>query len=698
MRSNIFDRISFISLSLIVILLPIFCLPFTNIPVETGKGLLLVLGLTISIVFWAIARFTDGKIILPKSWLLVSGGAVALVVLLSALASGTSQVSLFGTIFDIGSFWFIFTAFVFMFMCSVVFRNLKQAKMILFGTILSSAVVLVFQSIHLFASKFLSLGLWADKTGNVLGSWNALGLFAGFSTLMFLLVIEFFPISKIMKIFLQVFILLSVLLAAAVNFPLVWILLGISSLIIFVYKVSVTLNVHEEKDGEPQQRRFPLVSFVVVIISLLFFMSPNFIGSYIPNRLSIANTEVSPSFVATMSVTKGVLKSNPIFGIGPNRFGEAWAAYKPLSINSKINGNDFWDVYFNSGSGLLPTLMSTTGALGIIAWAAFLILFLIVGLKSVFSGIKKGVNWEMMAFFVLSLYLFISAFFYSTGIVIFLLSLAFTGVFIGLTASGSRNEISILFLNDHRKSFFSILILILLVICSFALAFKYIERFASVTYFGKALTASTEPLAEDNISKALALYTNDLYLRTYSQIFFIKLKSIANKGGTLSDADKKDFENSFGEAKTAAQMAIAYNPKNYINFQFLGSLSEGVGPLGIKDGYSSAITAYQQASALNPLNPGIKLAIANAYFLNGDTKDAKDYGKQALTLKPDYIDALFFLSQIAKSEGNNAEAQSYAEAALSLDPTNKDLIQNVNSINTPASNPAPDTTSKKPKN
>ncbi len=244
MRSNIFDRLSFISLSLIIVLLPIFCLPFTNIPVETSKGLLLVLGLTISLVFWAIARFTDGKIILPKSWLLISGGAIALVVLLSALASGSSQVSLFGTMFDIGSFWFIFSAFILMFMCSVVFRNPKKAKMILFGTILSSAVVLIFQSVHLFFPKNLSLGILSivDKTANIFGSWNALGLFAGFSTLMFLLVIEFFPISKIAKIVLQVFTLLSILLAAAVNFPLVWILLGISSLIIFVYKVSVTLN------------------------------------------------------------------------------------------------------------------------------------------------------------------------------------------------------------------------------------------------------------------------------------------------------------------------------------------------------------------------------------------------------------------------------------------------------------------------
>ena len=688
MRSNIFDRLSFLSLFLVVVLLPLFVLPFTSIPVETSKGLLLVLGLAACVVFWAIARFSDGKIIFPRSWLLMSGFGIALAFLLSALFSKNSQVSLFGTMFDIGSFWFIFSGFVLMLMSSVVFRTPKQAKTVLLGTILSSAFVLIFQSARLFMPTILSLGILAGKTGNVLGSWNALGLFAGFSGLMFLLVIEFFPISKMEKLLLEIFILLSILLAASVNFSLVWILLGISGLIIFVYKVSITF---QESGNEGEKKHFPIVSFIVVMIALLFFMSGQLIGGFIPNRLQISNTEVSPSLGATMSITKGVLAKYPVFGVGPNRFGEAWSMYKPAVINN----TQFWDVSFGSGSGLLPTLTATTGYLGILAWLIFSILFLVIGVKSVFSSIKNGVNWEMMAFFVLSLYLFISSFFYSTGTVIFLLSLAFTGVFIGLAASSSNKEISISFLNDHRKSFFSILVLILIVIFSVATSFKYIERFTSVSYFGKAIFASTEPVAENYINKALSLYSNDLYLRTYSQIYLVKLNSIASKGSSLSDADKADLQASFDQAVNSAQMAAAYDPSNYLNFQLLGSVYQAVGSLGVKDAYSKAVLAYQTASSLNPLNPGLKLAMAGALFVDGKVKDAKDYANEALSLKQDYIDALITLSQIAKSEGNNSGALSYAQAALSLAPTDKNLIQYVDSlsnstpITAPASTPTP---------
>src|SRR3989344_4605309 len=255
MKTNIFDRLSFLSLFFVVVLLPLFFLPFANIPVETSKGLLLVAGLALCIV---------------------------LVFFISALFAGVSQVSLFGTMLDVGSFWFIFSAFILMLMSAVIFQTGQRAKIVLLGTILSSTIVLIFQSTHLFFPEVTTLGVLASVTENLIGSWNALGLFAGFSGLLFLLVIEFFPISVAAKIILSIFIMLSILLAAAVNFPLVWILLGVSSLIIFIFKISLILQRRREEGVRPladrleeggEKKHFPFVTFVVAILSLLFFMS-----------------------------------------------------------------------------------------------------------------------------------------------------------------------------------------------------------------------------------------------------------------------------------------------------------------------------------------------------------------------------------------------------------------------------------------
>ena len=86
MLSNILDRISLVSLSVVVVLLPLFFLPFTKIPIEASKGLLLVVGLAVAIITWAAARFSDGKINIPKSGLLLSGIGLVLVFFLSALS------------------------------------------------------------------------------------------------------------------------------------------------------------------------------------------------------------------------------------------------------------------------------------------------------------------------------------------------------------------------------------------------------------------------------------------------------------------------------------------------------------------------------------------------------------------------------------------------------------------------------------
>ncbi|KKS99110.1 MAG: hypothetical protein UV76_C0025G0005 [Candidatus Nomurabacteria bacterium GW2011_GWA2_43_15] len=259
----------------------------------------------------------------------------------------------------------------------------------------------------------------------------------------------------------------------------------------------------------------------------------------------------------------------------------------------------------------------------------------------------------MMAVFVLSLYLFVSSFFYSTGIVIFLLSFAFTGVFIGLVASSSNKEIAITFLDDHRKSFFSILFLIVVVIFSVAVSFKYIERFASVPYFRKALIAETVPLAESYISKALSLHSNDLYLRTYSQIYLVKLNTLANKGSTLTEEEKTDLQASFNQAVRSAQMAAEYNSSNYLNFELLGLVYQTAGVLGGKDAYGKAVEMYQKASDLNPLNPGLKLSMANASLADGKMEEARNYANIALSLKGDFVEAQNFIKYL-DSPNNSA--------------------------------------------
>jgi len=675
MLSNILDRISFYSLFAVIVLLPVFFLPFTKIPIETSKMLLLVIGLAVSIIFWTAARFSDGKIILPKSWLLVSGFGIVLAFLLSALFSPASKISFFGIMLDTGTFYFILAGFLLMLVSSVVLKNAKNAKMVFWGIIASSAVLFIVQGLHLFMPETFSLGILGGKTDNILGSWNALGIFAGFSAVVSLFVLEFFSISKMVKMLLGALMILSVFLLAAVNFSTAWIILGIFALFIFVYKISFSSG---KQQTDLNKRIFPIISFIIILVSLLFFTAGQFVGGFLPNHLGVSNFEIRPSFSATMSVAKKVLIKDPILGAGPNRFAEMWDIHKPAVINS----TRFWDASFDGGSGLLPTFAITTGSLGILAWLAFLVFLIFAGFRSLFVSREENTpDMKTAVFFFMSLYLFISTFFYSTGPVIFLLAFGLLGIFIGLSASNKTNgEITMSFLDDPRKSFFSILLLVLIMTASASAGFKYIERFASVPYFQKALLAQTIDNAQTAITKAISLHSNDFYLRTYTQIYLIKLNSLITKGALLSETEKADLQASFDQAVNGAQMAIAYDQTNYLNFKMLGSIYEAVGPLGVSGAYDKALEAYKTASVLNPLNPGLKLAMSRASFANGKLKEAKDYAQQAFSLKQDYADVLIALSQIAKAENNNADALSYAKMAFTISPQDQNLAQYIDSL------------------
>jgi tetratricopeptide (TPR) repeat protein len=102
--------------------------------------------------------------------------------------------------------------------------------------------------------------------------------------------------------------------------------------------------------------------------------------------------------------------------------------------------------------------------------------------------------------------------------------------------------------------------------------------------------------------------------------------------------------------------------------------------LGISGASDQAIDAYTKASNLNPLNPGIKLDLARMAFRNGDVEKAKNYATEAFSLKQNYVDALIVLSQIAKSQGNNSDALSYAENAFYLSPQDQSLAQYIDSL------------------
>ncbi|MBP6866558.1 MAG: hypothetical protein KBC12_03405 [Candidatus Pacebacteria bacterium] len=646
MSSKLLDSISFWSIFVTIVFLPVFLIPFVNIPVEISKSILLVSGLTVSIISWAMARFSDGEVCVPKSKVLLAGLAIVLATFFSAYFSEAQSTSFFGLMFDVGTFWFMLVAFLFMLFASLTIRTKEQGQMLLRGFFVSSLVVLFLQTLRYFLpDSVLSLGAFRGGTANTVGTWNSFGFFSGLVLVASVFVLEFIKIQKKRKPFLYVAIALSIFSIMAVNLALIWELLGVFSILLFVTKIYISGNgIGEEK----KTNTFPKYFFAVAVVVILFFLSGRLIGNWLPGTLGLFNNEISPSLTTTIAVGKSALSENPFLGFGANRFLEVWAKWKPITIND----TQFRDAVFNSGSGFLPTMAICTGILGILAWLVFVILLVINGVKFLVKSIRHKSDATTSLFFVLSVFMFTASFFYSIGIVGIMLAFGFMGVFIGQSAlAGHGSFFKFNFLKDPRNSFFAMFLLVAVIISSAGLGFKFIERSISVFYFNKTLVTQDPNQAESFINKAMLLNPNDLYFRTYSEIKLARLVILFQKKDSITPEEQADLQNSFAEAERGALLAVNYNTNNYLNHQMLGVVYSTAGGLGVSGAQAKAIEAYLTALKLNPLNPGLRLSIAREYIALGEFTEAKKYAEEALGLAPHYTEALFLLSDIKNSLG-----------------------------------------------
>ncbi len=677
---SILDRISFYVFLAVIFILPLFFLPATALSLGVAKGFIFSIGILISFAIWLTARLVQGKIVIPKSALLLSGFGIVLSFFLSAIFSPNKGLSLFGLGFEIGSWSNILILFLSMFLASVFFSNSEKIK----KNYLAAYVALA-SSYFLIAASSLTVLFSGTQSSiaklvpfNLVGSLSDLSIYSGFILIMTLFVLELLDLSKIVKILASFSAISALFFMAILNFPPAWITVGIFALIIFIYKLS--RGSHSEIEG---RAGFPTASFLVVVFCLIFMLAYSLFGNTVSNYFGINNADVRLSVSATASVAKETLKLSPIFGAGPGRFLNAWLLYKP----SAINLSNFWDASFNFGYGLIPSFLITSGILGGLAWLVFILLFVFrAGFQAIRALSKdQNDNFMILSSFLGALYLWILSIIYVPALPIFALAFAVTGIFVGVLANEKKNgcyEIS--FLKDPRISFFSILVLVVLIGSSITLSYVFVKKFAGAVYFQKSALAPNNSegadQAEKNLLKAVSFDKNDLYFRSLSEVYLIKLGDLLSRQDLSPDVVKKDLQAMLNNAESAANMAIGEDNANYSNWLALARVYESILPLKIEGAYERANSALTKSLEFNPKNPAIYLRLARLEIANKNEAGAENYINKSLELKSNYVDAFVLLAELKAAQGKKDEAVNLLETALSFDPTNKFIEQGIESL------------------
>lgn len=660
---QLFDKISFYILLTTISLLPIFFIPLLGIDAETAKLHLLVLGVGLAFVSWLIARLVGGTVSFPKH--IISGllGLFLLWVLIASFFSSSPYMSFIGHSFNIGTFISLATLSILFFLSAEYFRDRERLSYLYFFLIAGFAVALIFEIVFVAVGPaHLSLGTFFTRADTIVGKLNDFAIYGSILGILGVLSYELFRPRKPLRFYALGVSILGVLILLATNFVLGWVIFAIGCLSIFVYSLSFG-----KKD---LGNHFPAVSFSALLVSLLFIIGNASIGGFIPGKIGFSNTEIRPSLSATLSVAKDTLLANPIIGTGPNQFQNAWAHYKPESLNLTV----FWDVLFSSGFGYVPTMMVTLGAVGGLLLIIISAYILISVIRRVFLADASGQgrkDYVLASSFFAAVSLFIYFWIYTPGIVIVAFTFVFLGIAVAELAEKKKNFKTWNFLKDPRHSFFSILgSIVILIAVLFGLYVTSKKTVALVTY-ARANIAMAENNVDETVrllAKTAALDHDPLYYRILSQIYLNKLLNLFTVNNLPEETLKSEFQANFQKAEGFARAAVVQEPGNVENYVNLGNMYRAIVSFEVPNAFENAKGSYEKALELSPRNPGIDLLLARLSVDHKDTESARLYINSAFSKKPNYTDAIFLLAQIEVSDGNIANAISEVEQAALIEP------------------------------
>ncbi len=657
-------------------LLPLIFIPTAIAPFEYTKVLVVILGLFASLVLYSLSVLRSGVITVGISYPLCAMWVTALIAIISSLLSGDLMDSLVGDFFSVHAALFV-ALLAFVPTVWMTLRPSKSAVMKLYVLLAAStAVLVIFHVLRIvFGADFLSLGVFSSAISTPVGSWNDLALLLGLTIILSLVVLEQLTLTKVGRALFLVVIILSLGMLSIINFFTVWLVLGLSSLVLVVYVLGkdrfssgqLPLSGVEQSGSTSLPQ-----ALLVFLMSVLFVVGGSVIGGWISEKTQISYVEVRPSLEATSNIARNVYTENAILGIGANKFSDAWRLYKEESINT----TPFWNTDFNAGNGYVTTFFVTTGVLGGLAWFMFLGLYVVTGVRRLLNIGAGDKVWYFVGVssFVSAVYIWGMSVIYVPGVVILLLGALCTGVSLhafGVLRGDVQKEISMG--GNRQMGFMLTLAVIVIIVASVSALYVATRHYLSVYTFNESVQLMQEGKSisesEKQVLDAFTLASNDIFARRIAEYQLERLNALAGNE-KLDEAQTKEFETAMVNGIRFAQEATNIDSLEPANWAVLGSIYNVLASLNIEGSLERVREALTKSRELNPKNPLPYLETAIVEARAGNYAEARLYIEKSIALKQNFTEAYYLLSQLAVIEGNVEEAIRSTRSVIALEPDN----------------------------
>lgn len=654
--------------------LPLFFIPAVAINVGAAKVFALLVGLAVVVIFYSLAVLRAGEVTTSFPLVLAALWGVGGVTVGSALISGDVRDALVGTVFETQTAGFVALLAVLATLTTYLLADQAAVMRLYLVLTLSTIILSLYHLVRVvWGPEVLSFGLFAGAATSPVGTWNDVALFFGFVVLIALVAIEQLPLTKWGRLGAVVLVGLSLVMLMVINFFALWIVLGLSGLTLLVY--GLTKDRFKTPGLTPAGSSLSMasigVSLAVFAVSVCFVVGGTFFGSLVSSVTGISYVEVRPSFSATLDIGRAVYTDNAFTGIGPNRFVDAWRLHKEQAINETI----FWNTDFQAGHGFVTTQFVTIGILGMIAWGAFFTLLVYTGLRMLFATMSGDRLWYYIgtSSFVTAVYLWGMFMVYVPGPVLLALAAVSTGL-VGVASVKLRNvQPRTLLLTDRRSGFGLIAVSMLLMIAAIGSLYVGGRYFYAQYLYGTALTTisdgQTLEATEATIADAFRYARNDIYPGQLALYQLSRLNTLLALAEPTPE-QQQQFQNAIANGIAAAEEAIALDPTEARYHAVLGSIYSVLATVNIDGAAERAAATLATARSLDPQNPEYALLEAQYLSRQGELDQAREKVTEAISLKRNYTDAYFFLSQLDIAAGNTAAAIAATEATIALEPQN----------------------------
>lgn len=637
----------------------IFVLPFIFVPivgwsVPVGKVILTSL-LGLSAGAMAFGAIVNRSVSLPRIFTASLLGVLALLTL-TTLFSGLTGSSLFGMNLEVGTFFTTAIAVVLALIAPVVLTTRKQLTVSLLAVIASGAILALFHLLRLFfGPEVLALGYFFDPTTSPAGSWFDLGIFFSITYMISLAGLTFGSFPANLRTILGIVLGVSLLFVGISGLGDLIMLLGISTLVFL--GISFT---------SPRNRSVVPGAVSVIALVLLVILS----GPISDQLQSITGryAEVKPSWSNTQEMLSAGLSDmkTAVIGKGPNTFTNLWQESRAESV---INDETWWPVDFPFASGLIPTFAIT---FGLITTGLMMGLAIYLGVKLFVAMRDDSADPLVTTIGIASggaaLFLWVLSFFHVFSVVPFFMMFILSGI--AMSAFVRAGQVSTFSLNRGTGSIKATAI-VGAVVCV-ALMVPMVVVGTSRTIYGQALVIAqraediqTFTVAQRKMRQASALERSDYFARIETELGLVRLQEILSR----EDFDESNFPESqqiAAEIQEAANRAVIYNDRNYLNLVNLGLVYETLGLLQVENAYDMAARSYASAQAVNPTNPALPLMRARLEILRDNSEEARALAREALEIKYNYADAYLFLADVALAEENVDGAIAQLEEAIEV--------------------------------